>query len=151
MSVIGISPSDIIAAGKVVKKAFSAVRDGGAADSFQEADGSVQDRIAAFESIEDHIASPSILTSPSSNAATSGFLASAKRLRTRDQAHLKKKKHDKLRSSLGLGTTSSRPRQAGNALKWAFKGERDLEEHNARVRPAVDATIIHGILYVPAL
>jgi hypothetical protein len=139
MSVIGISPSDIVAGGKAIGKAVSAIRDGGSRYSFQEADGSVRDRITASKFIEEHFATSSI---PSSNSTA--LVEAAKQLCTRDQAF--RRKHDKYNCSLGPHTASSRYRQAGSALKWAFKGEKDLEEHNNRVAAAVDATILHSIL-----
>jgi len=144
MSVIGISPSDIVAGGKVVGKAVAALRDGGARVSFQEANDSLQDRITASKLIEAHFATSEI-QSPRSTA----LAEAAKQLRTRDQSF--KRKQDKFNPTLGPQATRSRPLQVKRALQWAFKGEKDFEEYNNRVGAGVDAAILNSILYAQPL
>ncbi|KAK5047553.1 hypothetical protein LTR84_006650 [Exophiala bonariae] len=144
MSVVGISPSDFVAGGKAIAKATAALRDGGAKDSFQEADGSLQDRIAASVLLEQHF-----VTSQRGSPGSTALAETAKQLRERDQTF--RKKHGKFSRSLGPQATGSRRKQVGSALKWAFKGEKDFEEHNNRVEAGTHATILNSILYAITL
>ncbi|KAJ9602885.1 hypothetical protein H2200_012665 [Cladophialophora chaetospira] len=134
MSGLGISPSDLVAGGKAIGKAISAVRDGGSKYTFQEADDSVRDRIAASKLVEEHFA---ISDPPLPSSAA--LVRAAKQLRTRDE--IINRKHDNFKGSLGPNATSTRRRQVGSALKWAFKGEKDFAEHNDRNLNTID----HGL------
>jgi hypothetical protein len=51
MSIVGFSPSDIIAGGKAIKKAASGIREDGSKSLFQEADDALDSRIAASDAV----------------------------------------------------------------------------------------------------
>ena len=134
MSVIGISPSDIVNGVAVVNKAFNALRSGddGAQRHYQDTKRTLAQRTRALEELL---------------ACTAGFLPEprgpAEILLEKDVAF--QRKISSYENSLGRGAREGKRHGLKGKMKLAFKGEKDIRNHVDSSQPAVDAAIFQGL------
>lgn len=139
MSVIGLSPSDILNGVSAVSQAFRALKvKDGSKERFQHTSQNAQLRIGALEAL-DHFASSLGLGSLSDPVRHA-----VKELLEQDLEA--KAELDKYNTSLGQQPPFARRRAIPAKLKWSFSGEQDQTERHIRSVPGIDATILRSIL-----
>jgi hypothetical protein len=137
MSVIGISPSDIVGGARIVNKAVGAFNtDTGAQAQYQAATQSSKDIQAAIKAL--------------STACSSFSITSSDELRKtldRLQKTHEQQEQRTLRYDAALGEGSSRKKRSGiqHKLRWTFQEDKDIRESNARNRLAVDAALLQTL------
>ncbi len=137
MSVIGISPSDIVGGLRVAKKAVSALkRQDGAQDQYQTTKQSHDDLHAAVKALSEACSSSG---EPSSTKLQQS-LKHLEEKQERDQKNIQK-------YEAALGETSSPQKREGigRKLKWAFQDDKQLRESDTRSRPALDAALLQTL------
>lgn len=131
MSVFGISPTDIVNAGYVVKKTVTALSSGedGARNQYQKAEATLSSRQRAAADLSS--------SAPSTHAAVQAL----NDLSTRDQ-----QLRDSLKSystTLGRNDQKTWYRNVNRKLQYAFAGAAQVQEHINISQPGVDAAILH--------
>ncbi|OAP60419.1 hypothetical protein AYL99_05421 [Fonsecaea erecta] len=137
MSVIGISPSDIVGGVRVATKAIGALKSGtGAQAQYQESKQSHDELHTAAQALS---ATFSSLDVPSAASLGQSFdqLLKTHQLRQKDM--------QKYEEALGQGSSSKKTRGIPQKLRWVFHGDKELRESDARNRPAVDAAILRTL------
>jgi hypothetical protein len=137
MSVIGISPTDIVGGVRVANKIVGALkRDTGAQAQYQAAKQSSKELQAAIKTL--------------SAACASFNVASADDLRNNldhlQKAHEQQEQRTS-RYEAALGEESSQKKRHGiqHKLRWAFQEDKDIRDSNARNRLAVDAALLQTL------
>ena len=139
MSVVGLSPGDIIGAAQFLGKGVSALRHG-ARESYNEVSTSHQARTTALNDLKNL-------------AAESGTNSPARTIENIVPTLLQQErginaKLDKYRSPLG-NHPSKHKKSVYHKLKWALREEDAVSIHNARVSPAFEAVLLQAIMFVP--
>ena len=139
MSVIGLSPSDIVNGLLAVSQGVQALREGdGSKERFQDTSRNIQSRIDALQALDDFaISQGAVSFSNSVRDAVEGVLG---------QDRKAKAKLDKYDSTLGQQALKRRRRGVPAKLQWAFGGAQDQTERSARSVPGIDAAILRSIL-----
>ena len=139
MSVVGISPSDIINGFRAVSHGIQALRErDGSKERFRQTSRNCQSRIDALEALDDYALS---LGSGQFSDATRHAVQGVLGQELVAQAGL-----DKYSSKLGQQATLGRRRGVPAKLRWAFGGAHEQQERDARSAPGIDATILTSIL-----
>jgi hypothetical protein len=139
MSVIGLSPSDILNSVAAVSQGLNALRErDGSKERFQQMSKNIRLRIESLEALDEYALS-----------FGAGAFQDAARYAVQevlDQELKAKGELDKYNSKLGQQASVRPERGVSAKLKWAFGGAQDQTERNARSVPAIDATILRSIL-----
>ncbi len=134
MSVVGISPSDIVGGLRVVNKAISALkRQDGAQDQYQTVKESHDDLHTAVKVLSEAFAAHDVSGSRELKQTLDHLL----KIREREEVDL-----DRYEGSLGEASPRQKRRGIGRKLQWAFQGEGVLRDSTARSRPIVDAAML---------
>lgn len=143
MSGFGFSPSDIVNGIKVLSRGYIALRDeGGSKETYRETVDGLTFRSEALKALE----RLAISTATTTNSDSSNDLRST-------VEHLKRREERKVRSlgkfEKALGRTASRHKSRAilRKLQWAFGGEHDFREYDARAAPVVDTALIQAITW----
>ena len=130
MSVIGISPTDIVKTVAVGYKTAKALRSGddGAQTGYQHAKRAIAYRIRALEDL--HAATSTVLPS---------FEDSTKVPLNEDEAF--QRKISSYEEDLGRGAQHGKRHGIKSKIKFAFQGEKEVQNHLDSSRASVDAAI----------
>ncbi len=137
MSVIGISPSDIVGGVRVANKAVDALRTrNGAQVQYQAIKQSHDDLHAATKALFEACSSFDV---PSSTEL-------AQSLKHLLEKHEQQEKHTlKYEAALGEGSSPQKRKGIRRKLQWAFQEDKELRDSDARSRLAVDAAILQTL------
>jgi hypothetical protein len=137
MSVIGISPSDIVGAVRIASKAIGALKiETGAQAQYRVLKQSHDDLNAAVETLSQTCRSLDIPSSTALEAPLDHLL----------EKHAQQEKQmRKYESALGEGSSCKKHKGIHRKLQWAFHEEKELRDSDARSRLAVDAAILQTL------
>ena len=143
MSVVGLSPSDIVNGVRVVGKGISALKEnGGSQSTYRTACESLHAQIGALQNVKDFANRPAPSATPSSVALSDSI---------RLQRETNRQINDELCKSdaaLGCSASSSKRHGVPKKLGWAFSGDQDFRERIARSAAGLDAITLNTIVYV---
>lgn len=143
MSIVGLSPSDIINGVRVIGKGISALKEnGGSQSTYRTASKSLHTQIRALQSVEDFINQSAPSATPSSIA-----LSDSVRLVQENYQQINEELH-RSDAALGYSASSSKRRGVAKKLGWAFSGDQDFRERIARLKAGLDAVTLDTIVYV---
>ena len=129
MSVVGISPSDIVGGLRVTIKAISALkRQNGAQEQYQTVKEGHDDLHTAVRGLSETFA-PHDLSGSRELKQTLDHLS---KIREREEVYL-----DRYKRTLGEVSPRQKRRETGRKLQWAFQGEGVVRDSTARSRPIV--------------
>ena len=143
MSVVGLSPTDIVNGVRVLGKGISALREnGGSQSTYRTASESLHAQIRSLQIVKDFLNQSAPSATPSSTA-----LSDSVRL---VQEHYQQISEELRKSDAALGCSASSSKRRGVAKKlgWAFNGDQDFRERIARLTAGLSAITLDTIVYV---
>lgn len=139
MSVIGVSPSDIVGGLRLLNKASSALKSkNGARDQYQAVKESQQALQAAIKALT---VSWSSTTTPVDTHLQNAVAELSLQYETQEQ------QLRKFEAALGQASSPQKRHGIGRKLQWTFEADKDIRESEARLGPAYNATVLHILRY----
>lgn len=141
MSVIGISPSDIINGARVIGKGLASLKeDGGSKTAYQQTSNGLIARANALNHLEQF--ADSIDPILPSNAVRDAV----KQSKDEDTAFIKIL--SKYEHKLGAKAAAGKKHGIARKVAWAFCGEQNSKDYSARASAGIDAAILEAIMLV---
>ena len=141
MSVVGLSPSDIVGAARIVNRGTGALRDAHPESSkqkYRQSRADLNSRINALESLK-HLAESSAVNGHSASLRNSAESTAEAERRHCDGL-------DKYERDLGQDARDGKRRGVYRKLRYEFGQDGDTHAYEDRSRSGVDAVILNSIL-----
>jgi hypothetical protein len=134
MSVIGISPTDIVGGVRLANKAVSALRKrDGAEERYQSSAQNHENFYSTIKALHDACDPDASSEAASQHRLLEDILREGQRL---------KKQSLRYEKALGRHATADKWTRVRTKLDWAFRGEIDTHESYTRSRPNVDGAVL---------
>lgn len=138
MSIIGLSPNDIVNGARLVARGLSALRDdGGSREHFQQTSESHLHLEEATKALVQALSSTDVPDA----------LPSSRSKQLAQRLHRQNARLQHLAADLGPNARPGKRHGTLKKLLWEFKEDGQCKDSDARSKPAVDAVLIEAILY----